>query len=246
MHYYRRFRDVIDESDDITRLIAFAALILLIVITLPTLAPRIPAVRNGAVCSSLYSPLGDGTQQSILGRNASISALRLELTLGANVLNSGAALALQVHFVNETVAPLTLALVPEEAVFRYTDGESGLMFAVQTVDGRALGEPTTSRPPAPIRTQFSQDQLHVLNPHERCTQTIFITPDRLAAAGVTQGGQYEVMAIYRNLSPGKVPPIGALTPTPMFPDQAVWVSSPGGVHSNIITFGAGVTPIPSQ
>src|ERR1700730_3578908 len=160
--YYRRFRNFFDESDDITRIIAFAALIMLIIVTLPTLAPRIPAVRNGAVCSSLYSPLGDGTQQSILGRAAGTSALKLELTLGSNVLTSADGLVLQVHLVNQTVAPLTIAFVPQEAVFRYTDAESGLMFAVQTTDGRALGEPTTTRPPAPIRTQFSQDQLHVL------------------------------------------------------------------------------------
>jgi len=246
MFYYRRFRNIFDESDDITRLIAFAALVLLIVITLPTLAPRIPVVRNGAVCSNLYSPPGDGTQQSILGRSAGTTALKLELTLGSSVLSSGDALVLQVHFVNQTVAPLTLAFVPEEAVFRYTDGESGLMFAVQTVDGRALGEPTTSRPPAPIRTQFSQDQLHMLNPHERCTQTIFITTDRLAAAGVAQDGQYQVMAIYRNLAAGQLAPVGKLTPTPIFPDQAVWISPSGGVHSNIVTFGVGVTPVPSQ
>jgi hypothetical protein len=244
--YYRRFRDFFDASDDITRIIAFAALIMLLVITLPTLAPRIPAVRNGAVCSSLYSPPGDGTQQSILGRAAGTGALKLELTVGSNFLGSGDALILQVHFVNQSAGPLLLALVPEEAVFRYTDAESGLMFAVQTTDGRALGEPTTTRPPAPIRTQFSQDQLHVLNPRERCTQTITITPDRLAAAGLGQGGQYQVMAVYRNLAPGKLLPIGQLTPTPIFPDQAVWVSPPGGVHSNIVTFGFGVTPVPLQ
>jgi hypothetical protein len=120
------------------------------------------------------------------------------------------------------------------------------MFAVQTIDGRALGEPPSTRPPAPIRTQFSQEQLHMLNPRERCTQTIFITADRLAAAGVSQGGQYQVMAIYRNLAAGKLSPVGNLTPTPMFPDQAVWVSPAGGVHSNIATFGVGVTPVPSQ
>ena len=244
--YYRRFRNFFDEADDITRIIAFVALVLLLVITLPTLAPRIPAVRNGAVCSSLYSPPGDGTQQSILGRAAGTAALHLDLTVGSNFLVSGDALILQVHFANQSAGPLMLALVPEEAVFRYTDAESGLMFAVQTTDGRALGEPTTTRPPAPIRTQFTQDQLHILNPRERCTQTITITPDRLAAAGVVQGGQYQVMAVYRNLSAGKLFPIGALTPTPIFPDQAVWVSPTGGVHSNIVTFGLGVTPVPSQ
>src|SRR5579859_4487089 len=100
MYHYRRVRSFFDQSDDITRIIAFTALILLLVITLPTLAPRIPAVRNGATCSDLYSPPGNGTQQSLLGRAAGQSALSLELTVGSQVLNPGDSLVLQVHFAN--------------------------------------------------------------------------------------------------------------------------------------------------
>ena len=241
-----RIRDAYTQADDVTRVISFAFLVLFIIIILPTLAPRIPAIANGPTCSSLFSPVGDGTQQSLMARSADPSAVKLRLDALSTAIGA-AGLTLQVHFSNESGGPVILAIVPNEAVFRFTNGEQGLMFAIQSVQGQGLGEPTTSRAPAPIRAQFTPDQLHVLPERQTCTQNVLITSDRLAAAGLTPGGQYQIKAIYRNTVRGTLPTTGGgLTPTPMFPDQGVWVTTQAGIQSNTIAVGYNVTPLPLQ
>jgi len=241
-----RIRDTFNQADDVTRVISLVFLVLFIIIILPTLAPRIPAIANGPTCSSLFSPVGDGTQQSLMARSADPSSVRLRLDALSTAIGA-AGLTLQVHFSNQSGGPVILALVPNEAVFRYTNGDQGLMFAIQSVQGQGLGEPVTSRAPAPSRQQFTPDQLHVLSSRQTCTQNVLITTDRLAAAGLTPGGQYQIKAIYRNTVRGILPGLGsALTPTPMFPDQGVWVTTGNGIQSNTIGVGFNVTPLPFQ
>ncbi len=241
--YPHRVRSFFAESDDITRVVAAAAFVMLMIITLPTLAPRIPSIANGPVCSALFSPPGNGTQQSLLGREADTNAVTLQLSADAVFLKPGDPLVLEVRFINQTTGPIILAFVPGEAVFRFTQNESGMMFAVANSAGQALGEPFSSKAPAPIRQQFPPEMLHVLGPRQHCTQTITITSDRLAAAGLAANGQYQIKAVYRNVARGQLFPIGsALTPTPMFPDEGIWVTPPGGIQSNAIAIGIGVAP----
>lgn len=243
---YNNFREQVGRADSTTRVIALVGLILLGVISLPTIGPTIPAVANGSECTSLYSPPGNGTQQSILGRTADANALLLQISLAANTLQPGNALYVQIHFVNQTALPITFALAPTEAVLRFNNSESGLMFAVASSNGQVLAEPAGVKPPAPIRNSFDPSLLHVLNPRQHCTQTIIFSTDRVNAAGLTPGGQYQIKAIYRQTARGILGPVGALTPTPMFPDQGVWVTTNGGIQSNTITIGYGVTPIPGS
>lgn len=148
---------------------------------------------------------------------------------------------MDVHFINESGGPLTVAFVPDEAVFRYDTTENGLLFFIQATTGTVLGEPANVKPPAPIRQQFTPDVLHLLSPHQRCTQTITISAARLAAAGLRQG-QYQIIAVYRNSAHGVLSPPGALTPTPIFRDQGVFVTTTEGVRSNAVIVGVGVTP----
>jgi hypothetical protein len=194
----------------------------------------------------LYSPPANGTQQSVLGRGIGTTALSLQLSINNNTLRPGDALYLTVHFLNQSAAPITFALVPDEAVLRFTNSESGLMFAVGASDGRVLAEPPGIKPPAPVRDTFDPTTLHVLNPREHCVQTIIFSTDRVNAAGLTAGGQYQIKAIYRQTARGRLSAVGNLTPTPMFPDQGVWATSAGGIQSNVITIGYGVTPIPGS
>jgi hypothetical protein len=64
---------------------------------------------------------------------------------------------------------------------------------------------------------------------------VTISPQRLQAARVT-GGQYQITAVYRNLSKGTVPAVAPLTPTPVFNNLGVWT---GQVQSNDITLVVG-------
>ncbi len=227
---YERFRGLVDESDDITRVIAVLAFVLLVAITLPAFVPQIPPLAYGATCTNLYSPKGNGNQQSYLARGLDATALRIDLSLPQNPIVLGQSVTLNVRFTNQGSAPITLALIPEEAVLRFNSTENGIMFFIEATNGTELKEPAASRGIAPIRTQFTSDQLHLLNPHQHCTQGITIPAQRLAATGLNPG-QYQFIAVYRNNSRGVLAPIGAFTPTPVFPDQGVWATVVEGVRS---------------
>src|ERR1700694_4229836 len=125
-----------NESDDITRIIAGVSFLLLLVITLPLLATGIPGIANGATCSNLYSPPGNGNNQSIMAQVADVNSLHIDLSINPNPVAVGQPITLEVRFINESTAPLTLAFVPDEAVFRYTGNENGLMFFIQSANGQ--------------------------------------------------------------------------------------------------------------
>lgn len=222
-----------------TRIIALAAFVILIIIALPGLAPRIPGFANGASCTSLTSPSGNGSNQSLLAAAADPNSLRLELVPDKDTFGLNESIILNVRFINDSAAPMTLAIVPEEAVFRFTGNEQGLMFFVEDTAGRVLGEPANIKPPAPIRQQFPANMLHILGPRQRCAVSVGITPYRYQAAGVT-AGQYQLIAVYRNTNRGTLTAVGLKTPTPVFRDQGIWVTSAEGVRSNsvVITMGA--------
>ncbi len=240
---FRRAREFYSASDDITRIIALVAFILLLIITVPTLAVRLPGLSNGVICSSLSTVSGNGTNQSLMAQNVEPNALRLELLIDKQSYAVGEPITFYVRFINDSTVPLIIPLIPEETVFRYTGNESGLMFFVQVLGGAVLGEPATSKAPAPIRQQFAPGTLHLLGPRQRCTLPVTVDGGRLQAAGL-RGGQYQVIAVYRNLYRGALAPVGALTPTPVFRDQGAWITSAEGIRSNNVIFGVGV-PAPA-
>lgn len=230
---YRRFRDSYDSWDGITRIIAFVALALIFAATLPTFANNVPYVANGIMCTALSNAQGNGTHQSLSKPNE--FALRLQVSTSKDTYASGEPWSIDVRFINDSPSPMILALAPAEAVFRWTQRETGLSFFIQRVqDGAVLGEPANVQASPPNRQQYPPDVLMWLMPNQRCTQTFVIDARRLQAAGIRSGQQYRLAAVYRNTQRGALSPVGALTPTPVFRDQGVYVTLDGGVKSNLI------------
>jgi hypothetical protein len=242
-HRARQYYDRFSSSDPMTRIIALAALLILAIIALPALWARLPGAASGVACANLPMPRLTGNNQSLLSSQVDSSALLLELAPDPVVINQGEPLDMDVRFINDSVAPLTLFIAPDEVTLRYTEQEAGLLFSI-TSNGQALGEPPNVRPPYPVRQQFTQDQLRVLGPRQRCSEHIQIDAARLNAAQVIRG-EYRITAVYRNLYKGVLSPVGALTPTPIFRDQGVWT---GQVQSNEIKviIGLPTQPPPTQ
>jgi hypothetical protein len=238
-YYYDRF----SASDPVTQVIALAALLILAIIALPALWARLPGAASGVACANLPMPRLGGSNQSLLSAQVDSNALRLELAPDPIVINQGQPLDMEVRFINNSVAPLTLFFVPDEVTFRYTEQEAGLLFSI-TSGGVARGDQPSVYPPYPVRQQFTQNQLRILGPRQRCSEHVQIDPARLNAAQVIQG-EYRITAVYRNLYKGVLPPVGALTPTPIFRDQGVWT---GTVQSNEIRviIGLPTQPPPTQ
>lgn len=225
MGFFRRSYDRYG-SDPVVRFVAFALLIGLVVLLLTRFWP---GVTSGVNCMNLPSADLGGSNQSILAQQVDANALLLELVTGNPQIVPGASLTMEVRFINASIAPLALALVPEEVVLRYSGQEAGLVFSVREVaTGRVLGEAFNVRPAVPARQQFTGGQVRILGPRSRCNLQLEFTPQRLSASGIAQG-QYQFIAIYRNQFRGTLPPVAALTPTPIFRDQGVWT---GEVRSN--------------
>lgn len=244
---YRRARGYYDgfrTGDKMTQLIAVTALVILVIIALPRLGAIFPYVASGVDCTAMTAPEMTGNNQSLLAARANPADLHLELAPSAVALSAGESLVLEVRFINEGMAPITLFLTPNDFAFRYTGQEPGISFAIQTQGGQVLGEPASFRPVKTSLTQFTVDQLHVLQPRSRCYVRATIDPSRLAAAQVTRG-VFFITAVYLNQSKGALPAVGQLTPTPIFKDQGVWTGPL--LRSNQITVGIGVpTAAPGQ
>jgi hypothetical protein len=228
---YRRFRDYYDSSDGVTRIIALVALALIFAAAFPTLANNVPYIANGITCTALSNARGDGTFQSV--NKPTEFALRMEIS-SPDGYATGQPWVITVRFINDSPAPMILALAPAEAVFRWTQRESGLSFFVQSVqNGLVLGEPANVRASPPNRQQYPPDTLLWLMPNQRCSQTFTVEAGRLQAAGI-RSGQYRLAAVYRNTQKGVLSPVGALTPTPVFRDQGVYTTIDTGVKSNLL------------
>src|SRR4051812_14784138 len=112
-HHYDRFR----AGDPMTQLIAIIALVLLGIIALPRLTAFLPYQASGVDCLDLAAPKLTGNNQSILASEADPELLHLELVPIVISINQGEALAMDVRFINEGMAPVRLFLVPDEILF---------------------------------------------------------------------------------------------------------------------------------
>ena len=239
----RQYYDRFSATDPVTQIIALAALLILAIIALPALWARLPGSASGVACVNLPMPRLTGSNQSLLASQVDSKELLMELAPDPIVINQGQPLDMEVRYINNSIAPLILFIAPDEVTFRYTEQEAGLLFSI-TSGGVARGDQPNVRPPYPVRQQFTQNQLRILGPRQRCSERVQIDPARLNAAGVIQG-EYQITAVYRNLYKGVLSPIGALTPTPIFRDQGVWT---GTVQSNQIKviIGLPTQPPPAQ
>lgn len=236
MYRARRYWENFNAADPVTQGIAVVALLLLAVFSLPYF--NFPWQASGSQCTDMAAVRISGNNQSILSGLVDPSVLHLELVPATVNLNTGDALKVSVRFINESMAPLTLYVTPDMGIFRYTDQESGLLFSVQSSDGRVLGEPASSRPVSVGPQSYSSDQLRILRPRSRCTVDITIDANRLRVAQVTPG-QYRLIAVYRNQFKGVLPQPSTLTPTPIFQNLGVWT---GQVQSNQILLIVGAQP----
>ncbi len=237
MYRLRGYYDRFNAADPMMRFIILAAVVLVIVILLP----RFPGLGMGVDCEGMTIPEITGNNQSILARTIDPKELTLELVSVKNPILSGESLVLEVHFYNSSMAPITLFISPQDTVFRYTQQEPGLEFSVQQITPQGiqvLGEPLSSHPAVAVRQSYDAKEMRMLGPRSRCNMRIEISAQRLRAANVIQG-EFRITAVYTNQVPGALPNVAALTPTPIFPNQGVWV---GEVRSNEVAITISAPP----
>lgn len=227
--YYREYRDRFNTINPMARFLIVAAFIFAAVLAAPRL---LPYTASGLNCESLAQPLLDPYNQSVL--RATLSAdrayapLRLEVVPDSPTALIQQGVALNVRFINDSMAPLNIFLLPESVIFRYNQEENGLLIFIQrSGTGGSLAEGSSTNPPLQIRRQYNTREVRTIPPRQRCTQRVEILPERLARLGVTPG-QYRFVAFYRNTSSGELGALPAATPT-VFLNQGVYT---GEVQSN--------------
>ena len=242
--YYGRYSNRFRAADPVVRIMAIAGLILALSIAVPRF---LPWVGSGLNCEQL--PIGNigGNNQSWLAvqqaqTGTAANSLLLEIVAGSQVINVGQQLTIYVRFINDSMAPISLFLPRQPAIFRYNNEEIGTMIFMQnTQSGTQVGEFANTNPPVTPRQQYASDEVYSLQPRQRCTVQIDISPQRLATAGVV-AGQYRLVVVYRNTGRGTLPAVAnQLTPTPVFGDQGVWT---GQARSNELLINVGVTTGP--
>ena len=233
--YWQGFRG----ADPMLQVFSAIALVILIVVVMPYIVPTSLLEPD---CSDLAGPSITGNNRSIQAMQTDPSALRLAIAPSSITIMQGQPLTINVEFINGSMAPLTLYLIQDNALLRYTQ-ETGLQFEVQDMPNlaRTFGLPASTQPGWGAPQQYTSDQIHVLEPRQQCMEHIQFTPDQLAVAGIV-AGKYKITAGYFNQTKGQLPPVVAPTPTMMYTDQGVW-TSPIGIQSNSISITIG-TPHP--
>jgi hypothetical protein len=227
--YWENFRG----ADPLLQAISAVALVILLIVVLPYLVPN---VLVESPCIDLVGPSITGNNRSVLAIQTDPSYLRLDLSASPTTIATGQSLTLNVRFINASMAPMNLYLIPDSVILRYTgQQETGLQISIRDSSGRVLGEPRSVQPGWVVPPQYTLDQLHVLGPHQQCIEKIEIPAARLTAAGINSG-TYQIAAVYNSQGAGQIPPVGRLTPTPIYHDQGVWV---GMTQSNTIAFTIG-------
>jgi hypothetical protein len=231
MSRWRGYYDRFNTSDPVIRLIALAGLILVLAIAMPRF---LTITGSGIDCANLPVPSISGSNQSLLASQPNAGdALKLELVVDRQTVNPGEPMVFYVRFINDGLAPLTLYLTPQSAIFRFNNEEIGILLFMQNLQTqRTIGENNAGSPPLVVPQQYTIDQLKSLGPRQRCSVRFEISYPRLQAAGAA-AGQYRAIVTYRNNTRGILPPVSGITPTPIFADQGVWT---GAVQSNEVIF----------
>lgn len=238
--YYGRASERFRVADPIVRIMTIAGLILAMSIAVPRF---LPWVGSGVNCEQLPVANIGGNNQSWLAvqqaqSGASANSLLIEIVAGSQTIAVGEQLTIYVRFINDSMAPISLFLPRQPAIFRYNNEEIGvLIFLQNTQTGQQVGEFANTNPPVTPRQQYAADEVYSLQPRQRCTVRVDISPQRLQTAGAGQG-QYRLVVVYRNTGRGALSPVtNQLTPTPVFADQGVWT---GQSRSNELLINIGV------
>ncbi len=202
-------------------------LILLLAITgpniLPRLASNIPNVDEGVPCSWLREGEDRAIHQSLIGRDAGLSALPpISLSVVTNALPSDptSTLTVSITVVNNTIGTVPF-LLPNDVVAVGIDNNQpglGVIF-----NGNSVVPPLGAN-----NVTYPEEQIRLLSPRQRCVHRVSFQVSELT--GILGGfGNDTIIAYYRNGSRGAAQ---ATVDGQIYIDQGLWI---GVVQSDSFT-----------
>ncbi len=174
-----------------------------------------PGVDEALPCSVLESPNDLAYHQSVVGRTvADNQPLRLLVRTNAIPADDATNFIIRILLINDSMGTVPIVYTPEEVIIG-DNNTSGLGVTFNPASNIFTPGVNLRNDPA----AYPLDRVRVLGPQQRCIHRITLQRNQLDAGLL--GGGATVTAYYRGLAPGAVPAVGALTPTPIFPDQGL-------------------------
>jgi hypothetical protein len=212
------------QSDNPNMLFGLFLLILLSVFLGPNVLPRLlasisPIIDEALPCDWLRRGFDRANHQSLIGRAAQ-NALELEVRASPIPANSDGVLSIEIIVINRSLGTVPLLYNPDQVNIS-DNGSSGLGLIFDPGNIQGLN---TGRADMP---SYPEQNIRLLSPRQRCIHTFNIPVSQLDP--LVRSGSAQVRAFYRINNAGAIPP--AAGPTPIYPDQGLYVVANGYVES---------------
>jgi hypothetical protein len=174
-----------------------------------------PGIDEALPCSFLESPSDLAYHQSLVGRTvAGNQPLRLLVRTSAIPANEAGTFIVRILLINDSMGTVPIVYTPEEVIIG-DNQTSGLGVTFNPASNIFTPGVNLRNDPA----TYPLNRIRLLGPQQRCIHRINLPRNQLDQSLL--GGGSTVTAYYRGTSTGTVPAVGALTPTPIFPDQGL-------------------------
>lgn len=189
--------------------------------TLPRFLARFSPYFEGIPCENVRMASGLGNHQSLLGRGAD-QPLQLSISTSGVPTDPSGSLLIQITVINNSVGSVPFIYSPNKVLIGDNNSSGlGIIFAPNTTLATTANRQDTQT--------FPENEIRILGPRQRCVHTIDIAAGNVQLDPTIRSGNAQVYAYYRGSSRGAVP---AAQPTPIYPDQGLWV---GVIRSEAIS-----------
>lgn len=211
-------------------IVALFLLILLLMLAGPNLVPRlassvIPGFDEGVPCEWLPRANDRANHQSLIGR-AATNPISLRVRPGAITSDPAGLLTISIIVTNESLGTVPFIYDPNQVIVG-DNGTSGLGLIFTPANSLTTGGTRTGNP-----TTYPESNIRLLAPRQSCVHRAEFPNGNILIDPAINSGTASVRAYYRATTPGQVLPTPGVVPTPIYPDQGVWV---GYVESDAVT-----------
>lgn len=220
-------------GDNSNTIIGIILLVLLLVFVGPNVLPGLLAdtfyfIDEGVPCSRLRYADNRAEHQSLIGR-AAVDPISLRVDSEPVPLDTASSLTIRIIVINNTIGTIPIVYDPNQIIVG-DNGSSGLGLIVTPTTSLSTGVNRQNQ----NLTSFSEDQIRLLGPRQRCIHRLIFPASQLDQTIRT--GSATVQAYYRVNTSGQTQGINIT-----FPDQGLQI-----IQGGIVTSPAEIIPISAQ
>jgi hypothetical protein len=217
-------------------IVALFLVILLAMFAGPNLVPRlasqiIPGFDEGVNSTWLPTARDRGNHQSLIGRSAE-NPISVGVETSPITGDPAGLLVVTIIITNNSLGTVPFIFAPNEVIVG-DNGTSGVGIIFNPANSLTTGGTRTTDGPA-----YDESKIRLLAPRQSCVFRVDFPNGNVLTDPSLTGGRATVRAYYRATQVGQVMPTPGIVPTPIYPNQGLWV---GYVESDAVTI-----PLASQ